>query len=259
MCVAYRLSQFFIGFFGIFLQECDCEFVFKVWHLETSRILFFKANNQEGFTRWMDIATNGADYVIPDSSTDSSQSLHRTPSFYYIPPTFEYPDDGVDEGVERESMYSSYESLASSVASCQGIEHYRGVLKRRNGSGRWLDRHCCVKDNKLLLYYTHSDLTPLSALVLSNAKVEVVQDRAISQKYHAFTIQPSEGPPKAMMFACSSEAEMWSCLTAMVEASQQTVKMSHQDTERMRQAIKEQKQPPLPVSVGEGEGERAFV
>ena len=235
------------------LQECDGECVFKVWHLETSRILYFKAPGQDNYTQWMEVATNGADYIIPDASTDSSQSLHRTPSFYYFPPSFEYPDEGVDEGIGQQSMYSSYESLASSVASCQpsqGTVHYKGLLKRKNDSGKWLDRHCCIKDNKLLLYYTHSDLTPLSALVLSKAKVEIVQDGAVPKGYHAFTIQPSEGPPKAMMFASSSEGEMWNCLVAMFEASQHTVKMSSQDSAKLHQIIKQQRQPSL-VSEGQ--------
>ena len=240
----------------LFLQECKTECVFKVWHLETTRILYFKAPSQASYTHWVEVATNGADYVIPDSSADSSQSLHRTPSFYYIPPNFVYPDEGVDEGIDQQSMYSSYESLASTVASCQpsqGTVLYKGLLKRKNDSGKWLDRHCCIKDNKLLLYYTHSDLTPLSALVLSKAKVEVVQDLAVPKGYHAFTIQPSEGPPKAMMFASSTEAEMWSCLAAMFEASQHTVMMPSQDSAKLHQTIKQQKQPSL-VSVCVGGG-----
>lgn len=225
-------------------NECTVDCVFKVWQLSTSKIIYLQADNHDEFTKWMEVATNGADYILPDATTDSSHSLHRTPSFYYFPPEFEYPDsDTLSISMDGlSSMYSSYDSL-NSTATTQGVVHYRGLLKRKNDSGKWMDRHCCVKDDRLFLYYTPNDLTPLSSLVLTNATLEVIHDKVTSNGFDAFTVRPMEGvQQKTMMFASPSQNDMWLCLGAIYEASQQTVKMSNQDLTRLQQAIKEQRQ-----------------
>ena len=199
------------------------------------------AEASEDYSTWLEVATNGADYVIPDATMDSSQSLHRTPSFYYFPPNFDYPDiaPGPSTG---SNQYSSMESLASTAVT-SGTVHYKGMLRRRNDSGKWLDRHCCIKDEKLLLYYTHTNTTPLSALPLIRAALELNVEKSANQGHLVFTLKPSSGQQKLQTFGSVREGDYWSCIVALYEASQQSLKMSPETAEKVQQAYKDARAP----------------
>ena len=103
------------------------------------------------------------------------------------------------------------------------------------------------KTTNITISSTHTNTTPLSALPLIRAALELNVEKSANQGHLVFTLKPSSGQQKLQTFGSVREGDYWSCIVALYEASQQSLKMSPETAEKVQQAYKDARAPKSPL------------
>ena len=200
------------------LHDCNREFSFKIWHLESGQCLFFAADDGIEYSSWFTVVTRGAEYVVP-LDTGISNSPMSTPFYHYAKDTQE---SSPSQRSSRSSMASLPDIDMDSVItnSSDATVIHRGNLKKLS-QNKWKDRYCLIKDSTLHVFTTSTEKTLLSSIPLCESRVELVNVPNEEVHQYTFRVSPSNG--KAHMFSAPSEQEMYTWAITLQESCHPSV------------------------------------
>ena len=205
--------------------ECQRQYSFKVWHLESGQCLFFAADHQEDFDRWFNMVIKGAECVLDESATvpvvaffyfsKSGVSSQGRPS----------PVQGSLPEEEDNSSVGSSQTEKSSGSQSSGLQH-SGDLKKLSQSGKWKDRFVLIRDCTLYVYGSSANKSPSFSIPLQGCSLELVGERRGQVQPFSFRVVALAGKPHT--FAAANESEMFGWVTAVRDCSHALVVQEEQ-------------------------------